>query len=71
MLGIVDAVSEISGVEKSGVWVDLCNLAPEDMIEYGHALPRPGEEQAWFEALPQELQPHLISIGMQNDKTSK
>jgi hypothetical protein len=71
MLGIVQAVSEISGVEESAIWVYLCNLAPEDMVEYGHVLPWPGEEQAWFEALPPELQRHLISIGMQNDKISK
>jgi phenylpyruvate tautomerase PptA (4-oxalocrotonate tautomerase family) len=68
MLGIMQAVSEISGVEESAIWVYLCNLAPEDMVEYGQALPRPGEEQAWFEALPSELQRYLTSIGMQNKK---
>ena len=29
MLGIVQAVSEISGVEESAIWVYLCNLAPD------------------------------------------
>ena len=68
MLGIVKAVSEISGVEESAIWVYLCNLAPDDMVEYGRVLPPPGEEQAWFEALPAELQRYLTSIRMQNDK---
>src|SRR4029077_10209686 len=68
MLGIVQAVSEISGVEESAIWVYLCNLAPDDMAEYGHVLPLPGEEQAWFEALSPELQRYLTSSGMQNEK---
>src|SRR6266404_1876645 len=69
MLGIVQAVSEISGVEESAIWVYLCNLAPDDMAEYGHVLPLPGEEQAWFEALSPELQRYLTSSGMQNEKS--
>jgi len=71
MLGIVQAVSEISGVEESAIWVYLCNLAPDDMVEYGQVLPVPGQEQQWFEALPPELQQYLTSIRMQNDKIAK
>ena len=71
MLGIVQAVSEISGVEESAIWVYLCNLAPDDMVEYGRVLPRPGEEQQWFEALPRELQRYLTFIEMQKDKIAK
>src|SRR5262245_6382015 len=68
MRGIVQAISEISGVEESAIWVYLCNLAPDDMVEYGRVLPQPGKEQEWFEALPAELQRYLTSIRMQNDK---
>jgi phenylpyruvate tautomerase PptA (4-oxalocrotonate tautomerase family) len=68
MLGIVQAVSEISGVEESAIWVYLCNLAPDDMVEYGHVLPRPGAEQQWFQALPPELKRYLSSIGVENKK---
>ncbi|HEX4989023.1 MAG TPA: tautomerase family protein [Candidatus Binatia bacterium] len=71
MLGIVQAVSEISGVEESAIWVYLCNLAPDDMVEYGHVLPQAGKEQAWFEALSSELQQYLTSIRMQNEKIAK
>jgi 3-oxoacyl-[acyl-carrier protein] reductase len=59
MLSIVQAVSEIAGVEESAIWVYLCNLAPDDMVEYGRVLPPPGEEQEWFEASPSELQRKL------------
>ena len=68
MLGIVQAVSEISGVEESAIWVYLCNLAPDDMVEYGHVLPRPGAEQQWFQTLPPELKRYLSSIGVENKK---
>jgi phenylpyruvate tautomerase PptA (4-oxalocrotonate tautomerase family) len=71
ILGIVQAVSEISGVEESAIWVYLCNLAPDDMVEYGHVLPPPGKEKAWFEALPSELQQYLTSLRMQNEKVLK
>jgi phenylpyruvate tautomerase PptA (4-oxalocrotonate tautomerase family) len=69
MLSIMQAVSEISGVDESAIWVYLCNLAPDDMVEYGHVLTRPGEEQAWFGALPPELQQYLTSIRIQNEKS--
>jgi phenylpyruvate tautomerase PptA (4-oxalocrotonate tautomerase family) len=68
MLSILQAISEISGVPESEIWIYLCNLAPEDMVEYGHVLPQPGEEQAWFEALPAELRRHLSSLGVKKEK---
>jgi hypothetical protein len=33
------------------------------MIEYGHVLPAPGDEQAWFEKLPQPLKDYLAGLG--------
>lgn len=63
MLQMMRAVSAITGVEESGIWVYLCNLAPTDMVEYGHVLPAPGEEQAWFEGLPDELKDYLSRLG--------
>jgi len=63
MLQIVKEVGEIAGVAEDLIWVYLCNLAPEDMIEYGHVLPAPGDEQAWFEELPKALRDYLISLG--------
>jgi hypothetical protein len=50
---------ELIGAAHTGA----CNLAPDDMMEYGRVLPPPGQEQAWFEALPPELQRHLASTG--------
>jgi phenylpyruvate tautomerase PptA (4-oxalocrotonate tautomerase family) len=63
MLSIMRDLSEIAGVRKEAVWVYLCNLAPTDMVEYGHVLPAPGGEQVWFENLDPDLQTYLKGLG--------
>jgi len=68
MLGIVQAVSEISGVEESAIWVYLCSLAPDDMVEYGHVLPTAWRRTAVVQTLPSELKRYLSSIGVENKK---
>lgn len=68
MLAMMRAVAEIAGVEESEIWVYLCNLAPTDMVEYGHVLPQPGQEQAWFDALPAELKTYLAALGTDGGK---
>jgi hypothetical protein len=45
------------------IWVDLRNLAPTGMVEYGHVLPQPGEEAAWYDPLPKALREHLKGLG--------
>jgi len=63
MLAIMRDVSRIAGVDEGSIWVYLCNLEPTDMVEYGHVLPLPGQEQAWFDALPEKLRDYLLSLG--------
>jgi phenylpyruvate tautomerase PptA (4-oxalocrotonate tautomerase family) len=63
MVQIVKEVSQIAGISEESIWVYLCNLEPTDMIEYGHVLPAPGNEKAWFERLPQSLQDYLAGLG--------
>ncbi len=63
MLNIMRDVSAITSVQEESIWVYLCNLAPTDMVEYGHVLPRPGEEQDWFDGLPSSLQTYLKALG--------
>jgi phenylpyruvate tautomerase PptA (4-oxalocrotonate tautomerase family) len=68
MLNIVADVSRISGVPEENVWINLCKLAPTDMVEYGRVLPKPGEEQQWFESLPLDLKKRLESVGVRQEK---
>jgi len=63
MKKIMQDVSRITAVAENDIWVYLCNLDPTDMIEYGHVLPAPGQEAAWFEALPHSLQTYLKKLG--------
>ncbi len=63
MLAIMRDVSRIAGVDEASIWVYLCNLEPTDMVEYGHVLPLPGQEQAWFDGLPKNLRDYLVSLG--------
>lgn len=63
MQTIVTDVAEIMGLEDSDIWVYLDELEPADMIEYGHVLPAPGEENAWFENLPETLRTYLEGLG--------
>jgi hypothetical protein len=67
MLAIMKDVSAIAAVPEASIWVYLCNLEPTDMVEFGHVLPRPGEEQAWFESLPPALQTYLNRLGAKRE----
>jgi phenylpyruvate tautomerase PptA (4-oxalocrotonate tautomerase family) len=68
MLRMMREVAGITGVREDEIWVYLCNLAPTDMVEYGHVLPRPGEEAAWYEQLPKPLQEYLASLGTTKER---
>jgi phenylpyruvate tautomerase PptA (4-oxalocrotonate tautomerase family) len=63
MLNMMKDINKITGIGDDNIWIYLCNLAPTDMVEYGHVLPRPGKEKQWFEQLPQSLQRYLASVG--------
>jgi phenylpyruvate tautomerase PptA (4-oxalocrotonate tautomerase family) len=63
MLRMKEEVGRITGAKDQDIWVYLCNLAPTDMIEYGHVLPKPGEETAWYDNLPQSLRDYMTKLG--------
>jgi phenylpyruvate tautomerase PptA (4-oxalocrotonate tautomerase family) len=67
MRGIMNDVSRITGNPIDDIWVYLCNLAPTDMVEYGHVLPKLGEEQQWFASLPLSLRKYLESLGVHQE----
>ena len=64
MLNIMRDLTEITGVIEDNIWVYVCNLVPTDMVEYGHVLPSPGEEQQWFSSLKPKLREYLKSLGI-------
>jgi phenylpyruvate tautomerase PptA (4-oxalocrotonate tautomerase family) len=60
---IVDAVTKIASVERRSVWVYISEIPALQMIEYGHELPLPGQEEHWRENLPQADREYLLSLG--------
>jgi len=67
MLKIMQDVARITGITSENIWVYLCNLEPTDMVEYGNVLPPPGQESAWFDSLPANLQAYLRGLGATRD----
>jgi phenylpyruvate tautomerase PptA (4-oxalocrotonate tautomerase family) len=63
MLNMMKDINRITRISYDNIWVYVCNLAPTDMVEYGHVLPVPGKEKQWFEQLPESLRSYLVSLG--------
>lgn len=59
---IADEVSAIAGTSREDIWVYISDIPGPSVLEFGHALPQPGEEEAWFARLPPELQQRLRSL---------
>lgn len=59
---LVAALADAVGLPPRAVWVYVTELPPRAMAEYGHILPDPGDEAAWFAALPPEDQAHLRAL---------
>ena len=65
---IAREVAGLAGVAAHEVWVYFNELAPGDMVEFGHVLPLPGEEDAWLEALPTDLRAALVALAAKEAK---
>jgi phenylpyruvate tautomerase PptA (4-oxalocrotonate tautomerase family) len=62
IVGITDLLTRVLQVPLRVGWVYLNELPHSDMVEFGHVLPKPGDEQSWFEGLPSELRDHLAAL---------
>ena len=67
MIKVMQDISRITGVKEENIWIYVCNLMPTDMIKFGHVLPMPGKEKAWFVSLPETLQAYLEKLGTTNN----
>jgi phenylpyruvate tautomerase PptA (4-oxalocrotonate tautomerase family) len=59
---ITEEVGGILGLSPEHVWVYICDIPGENITEYGRVLPNPGQEDAWFAQLPQDLQKQLAEL---------
>ncbi|WP_207003678.1 tautomerase family protein [Trinickia mobilis] len=55
-------VSRVTGAPEDAVWVYLSDLPAENLTEYGRILPLPGQEEAWFSSLSEDLQERLKAL---------
>jgi phenylpyruvate tautomerase PptA (4-oxalocrotonate tautomerase family) len=65
---IAREVAGLAGLAAHEVWVYLNELAPGDMVEFGHVLPLAGEEDAWLAALPADLRAALVALAAKGAK---
>ncbi len=54
-----EALLNVTTLDPSQIWIYLVELPASDMLEYGHVLPAPGAERAWFLSLDPRLQHRL------------
>ena len=59
---ITKEVGGILGLAPEHVWVYMCDIPGPNIAEYGRVLPDPGQEDAWFGQLPQDLQEQLAKL---------
>ncbi|MBJ3816149.1 hypothetical protein F9C28_14725 [Shimwellia pseudoproteus] len=68
MLNIMADVADISAILREDIWIYLNNIEADQMVEFGHVLPLPGEEQQWFGQLPAPLQEKLRQLGVEHQQ---
>lgn len=59
---IASDVSALAKVERQDVWVYISDIPATGVVEFGHVLPQPGQEDAWFAKLPEALQQRLKAL---------
>jgi phenylpyruvate tautomerase PptA (4-oxalocrotonate tautomerase family) len=59
---LVRDVALAAGLPTQAIWVYLSEIRPSLMAEFGHVLPEPGDEAAWFDALPEDDRRMLAAI---------
>lgn len=55
MLELVKRVHEASGFDKNFIWCDLNSIEPSNIIKFGTVFPSAGQEQVWYDALPESV----------------
>jgi phenylpyruvate tautomerase PptA (4-oxalocrotonate tautomerase family) len=59
---IVEAIAARTGIKKRFLWAYVNELPPEQMVEYGHVLPEPGDEENWLASLPAADRAHMQDL---------
>ncbi|GAP36502.1 4-oxalocrotonate tautomerase family protein [Piscinibacter sakaiensis] len=63
LLELMAAVAEGASLPVDAVQVYLVDVPARQIAEYGRLLPRPGEEAAWWDAIPPALKARMEALG--------
>ena len=55
-------VSASAKISREDVWVYISDIPATGVLEFGQVLPPPGQEQAWFDSMPETLQKRLKAL---------
>ena len=58
-----DVITKNSKLDETQIGVNIVDLPPSQMIEYGAVLPESGKEKEWFPKLSKKLKIKLAKIG--------
>lgn len=64
VLELMHRVADAAQLATHCVQVYVSDIPARQVAEYGQLLPNPGEEAAWWEAIPAELRKHMEAIGV-------
>ena len=59
---IANDISASAKVGREDVWVYISDIPATGVLEFGQVLPQPGQEDAWFASMPEELQTRLKAL---------
>jgi phenylpyruvate tautomerase PptA (4-oxalocrotonate tautomerase family) len=59
---IADDISATAKIGREDVWVYISDIPAAGVLEFGHVLPPPGQEDAWFARLPDALRARLQAL---------
>lgn len=59
---LVSDIGTLANVGREDVWVYISDIPARGILEFGHVLPPPGDEDAWFANLSEALQRHLKAL---------
>lgn len=62
LLRLTQEIALILGIPNEEVWVYITEIPGSNMTEYGRLLMEPGEEEKWFNSLPEGLRERLTEL---------
>ncbi|WP_421885895.1 tautomerase family protein [Methylibium sp.] len=63
VLELMNAVADAAEMPAHCVQIYVVDVPARQIAEYGQLLPLPGDEAAWWAAIPAELRKHMEAIG--------